>query len=404
MAATKAPLRSWLPKTPSRHGVPTAAVWATRGWLIVLGTAAIVVGGHDLLVATETTVRLWGTLVFGGGAVLIAGAIGLHHETPQGRALARVAALLGIALGLMTFLVQVVSDEPDDRLLLWGTIMALSAGALWVVHEVTPDEERGLGVWKQLPVLKSVVSVGVLISVGQFWYTAIYVPTTAPANLSLEPKLTQEVQGDRVVLRGLVTIRNTSGTRVNVLASYLDVAVTDAGLAPDDEGDFRTQLTQSHGDGQPLAVRYMRIPPMKSVMHGSPIPNGTYFEPGEVITREFLAWVPKGTYTFASATVAMTIARGRTLGLELAGHPPTSDGSSTVEITRIPDAGWLRSLTRGSRYVRVDYDDRDLARFPLVRFTPTEDQTPEDFNRRLWRVYGASTLSAETDIPIAPAR
>ena len=40
------------------------------------------------------------------------------------------------------------------------------------------------------------ISVGVLFSIAQFWYSLIYLPTTAPASLTLEAKL------DKVTPRG----------------------------------------------------------------------------------------------------------------------------------------------------------------------------------------------------------
>lgn len=404
MATTATPPRSRRPGLHLGDGGSVVLWGATRAWLAALGLAALVVGGHDLLVSTEIGVRVWGTLVFGAGAVLIAGAAAMHHPTPQRRALAMVATLLGIALGAMTFLVQVVSDEPDARLVAWGAIMVLSGSAAWIIRATTPDEERGIGVWKQLPVLKSIVSVGVLISVAQFWYTAIYIPTTAAANLTLEPKLTQQIQGDRVVLQGTVTIRNTSGTRVNVLASYLDVMAVDASLAPDDDADFRHQIAQSHdlGAGQPLAERYMMLGAAKSVLHGSPVPDGTYFEPGETITRDFFTWVPKGKYTLVSATVDLTIAR-RTLAVDSTRPALSSEDGSTVFISRIPESAWLRSLTRGSRYVRVEYFDDKLRNTPDVRITPAPDHQDAEFNDRMWRLYGVSTVNAETYAPIPPA-
>jgi hypothetical protein len=388
-------------RTPRR-----ALVWATKAWLIALGLAAIAIGGHDLLVATDITVRLWGTLVLGAGTVLLAGAWGLQRDTPSGRALGMVATLLGVALGVMTFLAQVVSDEPDVRLLVWGAIIAVSAAAVYVVRGITPDEDHGGSVLSRLPILKSVVSVGVLISLGQFWYTAIYVPTTAPASLTLEPKLTQTIEGNRVVLQGTVTIHNTSGTRVNVLASQLDVTAIDTTLIPDySEDDYEKDVAVSRRpDKWPIAERYAGVEAVDSVLHGRPVPDGAYFEPGETITYAFLAWVPKGRYSRASVNVNLTIARARALALETAAPTVTSRAGRTVSVARIPESGWLRSLTRSDRFVRVEYDDRDPKMYPAVELSPTRGRSPADFNRRMSRLYGVAIAEATTDISIPPAK
>jgi hypothetical protein len=387
---------------PQRRRVTRALRLAAQAWLVVLGGVAIVIGGHDLLVATEITVRLWGTLVLGAGTVLLAGAWGLQRDTPPGRALAMVAALLGVALGVMTFLAQVVSDEPDERLVLWAAIIAVSGGSVWVVHELTPDEEHGSGMLSRLPVLKSVVSVGVLISLSQFWYTAIYVPTTAPANLTLEPKLTQTAEGDRVVLQGTIAIHNTSGTRVNVLASQLDVTASDTALIPDDAASYSAAVADTHDPSKPIAERYARGDADVSVLHGPAVDAGTYFEPGETITRSFLAWVPKGGYSRAKVHLHLTIARARALALETVQPAVTVGDGSTVVVTAIPESGWLRSLTRGDRFVRVDYDDADPAQPPRVRLTPAPERAPADFDRRMWRLYGVNTVDTSTEVSIPP--
>src|SRR5262245_22777803 len=95
-----------------RSGRPRAAprglaTSAGAAWLLILGAAAVVIGGHDTVAGREVMVRVWGTLVLAAGCVLLVGAAGLWQRTARGRALAMVAALLGVALGAMTFLAQV---------------------------------------------------------------------------------------------------------------------------------------------------------------------------------------------------------------------------------------------------------------------------------------------------------
>jgi hypothetical protein len=286
------------------------------------------------------------------------------------------------------------------RLLAWAAIIAVSGGCAWLVYALTPEDERGAGMLARLPVLKSVVSVGVLISLVQFWYTAIYIPTTAPANLTLEPKLTQVPQRDRVVLQGTVTIRNTSGTRVNVLASYLDVSGSNDGMTGDDDARYREAVVAGHMNSQPTAERWVENGSPASVLHESPVRDGTYFEPGETITVSYLTWVPKGLYTRATVDVYLTIARARSLALEDAAPKVTPHDGATVSMTEIPESGWLRSLTRGDRFVRVSYDDGALETYPDVRLAPAPDDTPDDFDRRMWRLYGISRVQASTDVSI----
>ena len=129
--------------------------------------------------------RVLGAFVLAAGIVLVAGAFGLRRTDPLGRALAMVAALLGVALGGLMFLAQAVNDEPDGRLSVWAAVIVLSAAAAWHIRALSPPDERAESIWHHLPFLKSAVSIGVLISLAQFWYASIYVPTTAPASLTL---------------------------------------------------------------------------------------------------------------------------------------------------------------------------------------------------------------------------
>lgn len=382
---------------------------AAMGWLALLGVAATFVGGHDLIAATDFATRMWGGFVFGAGAVLIAGANGLRDDGPTGRALALVAALLGILCGAMMLIAQVMGDALDLRLAAWLAIAAASAGAARQIRTATPEDERKTTVWARLPMLKSVVSVGVIASLGQFWYTTVYVPTTAPANLTVEPALAQTVRGDHVVLRGSVTIRNTSGTRVDVLASYFDIGARAAHSISDNTA-YPADLGTALDPDAPPAKRYMQSDPSQSVMHGPLVEQGTYLDPGETVTRSFVAWVPVARFDVAEMSAWMAIARARGLDLETESASAIQERDLTIVVTRIPSSGWLRSLTRGDRYVRVEYDNQalddptldDPARTqpPNVSFSPTLHRADRGFDARMWRLYGASEVLGHTEIPL----
>jgi hypothetical protein len=382
-------------------------------WLALLGLMAITIGGHDTVAGTEITVRIWGSLVLGSGIVLVAGAAGLHRGTPVGRSLAMVGALLGAALGLLTFLAQVVTDEPDRRLVLWMAIIALSLGTAWVVRAVTPESDRGKTVWSQLPVLKTVVSAGVFISVGQFWYTSIYIPTTAPASITLDTQLSQKREGDKVIVQGTVTVKNTSSTRVSVVGSVLDVSAGNVTAGADvGEPEFSSRVLHAHEDGfvpadlssEGMGGRYAELSDATVVSRGPLVGDGSYFEPGESVTVPFIAWVPADQFGVVTATAGFVIARSRALALEEVKPTITSAPSTTISTREIPEAGWLRRLTRGRRYVRVVNDDGTMQPpFPEVRFSPDEGQaTSDDYNRRMWRFYGVNLATSNAIVPLGP--
>ena len=384
---------------PHRGTVANAAAL----WLLLLGSAAVAVGGHDTVVGTEIMVRVWGTLVLGAGCVLIAGAWGLHRGSPRGRSLAMVAALLGVALGAMTFFAQAVNDEPDSRLLGWAAIVVVSAASAWIVRSSTPLEFRGQGVLSALPVLKSVVSLGVLVSLAQFWYTSIYIPTTAPASLTFEPSVRPVASGDQLVLMGSVTVRNTSDTRVNLLASSLRLVGETVGER--DEEAFEADALSTFEENEPGTYEVLGegVTDRTVVADGPLLPHGHYLEPGETVTQPIVARVPPDKYDEAVLEAFVVIARGQTLALESAPPMPgrvTDDG--LVVVTPIPESGWLRRLTRGDRYVRVEYSS-DPEQDPDLRFVPEADAGPEadkDFHARMWRFYGASFSKAHARAPL----
>ena len=346
---------------------------------------------------------------------MIAGAVGLHRNTPVGLALAMVAALLGAALGAITFLAQVVNDEPDRRLTLWTLVTALSLGAAWIVHAATPAAERHKGLWNRLPILKSVVSAGIALSLAQFWYTSIYIPTTAPASLSFESDLTERHMGDRVAVEGTITIKNTSGTRVSVVASVLNVSAARIKDAADPSDlDFEAQIAAAHRRGlgvanlQPESAgrRYATTDGILTIARGPLLEESSFFEPNEVVKVPFVAWLPaKERYDVAIASVELAMARSLALALEDADARPARAINRTVWTHEIPEAGWLRRVTRDDRYLRVAYNSDPLDRpGPDVTFA-TAPRGPADprFNRRMWRFYGVNAANSSAFVALTPA-
>jgi len=381
-----------------------AAAAAATAWLGLLGLIATVIGGHDAVAGGEINVRLWGTLVLGAGILLLAGAVGLRHDRPQGRSLATLSAVLGMLLGAITFLAQVVNDEPDSRLLLWGAIVVLSGATAWTVWKLSPAEERNQGIWRQLPILKSVVSVGVAFSVAQFWYGSIYVPTTAPASLTVNASVEEIVPGkDRLTMRGSVVIRNTSSTRVNVLASLLEVSgepVEPQTLSRKDFGD-QIRDTYENNDTTGSATRYAASSNATTLTRGRLLPDATYFEPDETLTVPFVAWAPPGEFALVNVDAVLAVARGRVLALETGKTRTTFGAGRVVSHTAVPEAGWLRSLTRGDRWVRAEYTtDIDIPSVGVTFVSDPASDVAEDFDSRMKRFYGYALVQASALDPL----
>ena len=270
------------------------------------------------------------------------------------------------------------------------------------MRSIAPHETRGQGLLSALPVLKSVVSLGVLATLVQFWYTSIYIPTTAPASLTFETSVRPVGRDDRLVLMGSVTVRNTSGTRVNLLASRLRLVGETVGDHPEDA--FEADALSTYEENMPgkYKVRGQAVTARTVVAEGPLLPHGHYLEPGETVTQPMNARVAPGAFDEAVLEAFVVIARGQ-VTLETAPARPgpiTDDG--LVIVTPIPEAGWLRRLTRGDRYVRTEYST-DSEQDPVVTFVPEADPAQEPdagFHQRMSRFYGASFSKADARVPL----
>lgn len=380
---------------------PTGWMWrfelAAVGWLAILGIASIIVGGHDAIVGTDINVRLLGSLLSVAGVMLLTGAWGLLHRKPVGLTLAMIAALLGVAIGVMTSLTQVVNDEPDGRLIAWITIVLVSAAVVVYVRQLTPPEERAKSIWSRLPILKSAVSLGLLFSVAQFWYSQIYVATTEPPVLTLKSTIDEVTRHKNdLVIRGSVEIENTSDTQVYVLASTLDIVAKKFASDRNPPARYRRNVRQADREQLESADRYLAEEAAPSVTHGRLLDEGEFLEAGEKLTKPVITWVPRGTYNAVYLYAWVTAGRGKSLGLADVEVTPEQlpDPKRLIFLTRLPEAGWLRHLTRGDRYVRVEYY-RDPDNYPLVQFAPDrKPDPPEGFDSRLTDFYGVGAFES----------
>ena len=369
-------------------------------WLVLLGLAVAVVGGHDALAGYEIAVRLVGILLLSAGLLLIAGGAALLASRSLGPALALLSALVGVGVGTLLGLTQVANDEPDRRLAVWAGIVVLSAVAALVIRSRTPAADRDAGMWSRLPMLKSVVSLGLLISAGQFWYGSIHVPASAPPSLTVELRLEpSRSRGGMVVLEGTATIHNTSGTKVNTLGSVLEVWGQRVDDWPLGDKAFMEATRTAADQNAIFPGRFGRLAGEKLVLQQPLLADGTYLEPGERIAEPIITWVPKGRFDVIDLWASISVARGRTLELGVAATDVRSDRVSTV--APITEAGWLRALTRGDRFVHTErvIDPRRPSFGAWVSADPERRSSPE-FEERMGRFYGIAAATGRAFIPL----
>jgi uncharacterized membrane protein HdeD (DUF308 family) len=366
------------------------------GGLLVLGLAAGVVGVHDALLGDDISARLVGTLVALAGVVLITGAVGLTHNSRRGRSLGSVACLVGATLGVMLGVSQLVNDRPSAMLAVWIAIaVGMGIGVVVLRHDLP-------SAWRELPILKSVVTVGVLTSLAQFWYGSIYVPASAPPSLTVAVSLHPVgTAARRVTLRGSATIQNTSGTRVNTISSF--VLVYDSAIDQRDQRstDF-SQALRAAARGGPAAEAFSRDAGAEIVHLSQLVPEATYFETGETVTVPFTVYVPPRRFHVVTAEVYIFFARA-SLTLDTGGAHSTTRGATITRSTPISEGAWIRELTRGERYLRSTWIVAPDRPFEVeVRFSPGRDRAgPEGFDKRLRDFYGYSMANGSVQVPVS---
>lgn len=404
------------PETSDR--IPSGARrWIVAAWLIALGLAALVIGVHDAGTGDDIAVTIVGTLLLLGGLVLVVGGIALvSTEAMLGRSFAAIGCVLGVVLGVMLAATQLTNDRASPMVLAWAAIAIVSVLALRLLRQDLSKVQRA-DVWRGLKVVTSVVTIGVLVSAAQFWYGSIYLPAAAPPSLSLSTRLEPAGElGGQVALRGSVTIENTSGTRVNTLASLVQAYGIKVSAESPASDDFWSELSdasappQAARPGEPTSDATASLPAQRfanedarTVLYASKLlSEGTYFEPGEAITVPFTLYVPKRGFDAVRAYVSIAFAR-TALKLDST-RSRTEAGRNGADITSTPvaEAGWLRDLTRSNRYLRVrrtiDADENGVD--VIVSFSPSlHKDGSSSFDRRMKRFYGYSTANAAFELP-----
>ena len=170
-------------------------------------------------------------------------------------------------------------------------------------------------------------------------------------------------------------IRNTSDTKVQVLASTLDVRGTRIVPVKLGSKEFASHVRDADLQQISAAERHIGEESTRAVRHGRLVDEGTFFEARETITVPVLTWVPKDKYNALYLEGWLAVGRGKALGIDEAMPKAIPSGNGVAYLTRLPEAGWLRRLTRGDRYLRVEYR-RDPNSCPLPQPPRRRDHAP----------------------------
>jgi hypothetical protein len=263
--------------------------------LLVTASVYAVVGTIDFLGGRAIDARLLGALNLAAAAVWFATAFGFRYRTLVMLGLIVAGGSVAISYGAYFFWQWYRYGGTDDRLAalaVWmlavGSVTLLILIGLWPTYGMTDRTMRRLGAGRfGIPVLAVLGTVGALF---QFWYTAAYGPSALPPNLAVEAHLTPVSQHAGSSVRAYsvdVQVRNVGTARVQVLASWFNVAVLraaastpDADYAATVDSAFKRQPYILQSQPHRAALVVPADDPL-IVASGELLERGWFFEPGE---------------------------------------------------------------------------------------------------------------------------
>jgi hypothetical protein len=345
--------------------------------LSLIGGFAAVLGASDVYSAVGLQYRLLGLLFLVAGAIILTAAFMVvtpAFRRSWGRVSGLVAGALGSSVGGFMFAYQ-IGYPHTERLVLWSAIFLASMLAAFTIHTLTPrrarstkPDRKAIGTASALVGLLSSAGVSATLLWGffQFWYDRNYVPGTLGAAVAVSGDLQEGGSngGMRAFSVG-VKLKNTAGTRVQVMASLFKVTLvsTVAEARNTNDGHFLQTSTQVLGqkpteDLQGAASRYYHEASTQVVQVGKVLPDRWTFEPGEEYSRSLTVELPADSQGLLRLSVNIVASKG--IRVNLAKHPdygprivsprPYSYVVTEWPLTRLST---IQSLTRGDQAATI---------------------------------------------------
>ncbi len=401
-------------------------------FILVLLTAAVflAIGAIDFLSGRAIDARILGALNLGAAVLWFATAIGLRYRTLVTLGLGISGGVMAVVYGFYYGWQWARFQGTDDRVLVlsaWmiavGALVLLILWASWRTYGLTTRTRRRIGAGRiGIPF---VAVVGTFGAVFQFWYGAAYGPSALPPNLVIEARLTPAGEQDASGLRAYsvnVDVRNAGMARVQVLASWFNVAIVKASPTPSD-ADFAADLASAFDQDpwvmaqQPhRAARLMTADAPVVESSGELLARGWYFEPGEASTVQFLTYVRPADGDVLHLGIWIDMARGSRL-IESLGKPDypracdadpvpfdamlwTSEEPSMIRSFTAPRVsvayGW--ETVDGVLGITACYGINDRWHQP-----PVAEASPDPVLTSLDQEYGFARTFAETQVSLWPS-
>lgn len=353
-------------------------------FFLALGLVAVVIGGHDLLLSAQLTYRIVGAGVVVVGIALVASAVGFARRRAWCYSYSVGGGVAAGVFASMLFVAQWVNAAHGFRLLLWAVLAVVCLAAAVAVGKEGRVSLGGLA-RRRVQVASSVLSVGALLSIAQFWNAAVRVPPTSAPSLSittdleqLPPKGCLTPVAATVKIRksattkqlppkacltpvaATVKIRNTATSKVWVLGSLYEVWGGSAKASAKSPLEFTDLITDRGINGQLAygASRHVDEGYTTVVETGNLLSEFTYLVPGEEYTFNLLAYVPPKRYDLLRFEVAVIIAKDTLVLDDTQLDPPRviedPAGPRIVIEHDIRETSWLARLLHGRRYARIE--------------------------------------------------
>jgi len=181
-----------------------------------------------------------------------------------------------------------------------------------MAEDTVESGSRLINTWVQITLGLAIFLWGVYA----FFYEKQYVPSHMPPSLVISSVLQNVGQdGSMVAIKGTITTKNTSKTRVWIVSSWYNAYGLH--VAPDEteKSDFGKYVERSVGQATPSTVfaRHFNLSDPNVVLARKLTDEITYFEPDEEWTEEFELYVPRKKYDAVELYVAFNVAKDERL-------------------------------------------------------------------------------------------
>jgi hypothetical protein len=258
--------------------------------LFTFGAFSLIIGCGDIWLAQSFGVMLSGTFFLFVGVLQLAGAVAVlsfrSRDDMWRGILALVASGSAVLVGGIMLVMQLKSRELDVRMLVWLALVVaalLSFRRLWQAGvRVQPT-----GGWA------AILSLSVLLTLLQFSYSDLYVPSQEPHNLNITAKFDRIEHNDqkgKLAVPVTIGLRNTSNSRVTILSSRYSAAGIRA-TVPRHGGTSGAPMRRAVQEQLPISQFYE--PSGYTLIQGDRIfRRQVTLEPGEAMTRRIIVYVP----------------------------------------------------------------------------------------------------------------